>query len=593
VNPACLVVLFGGLAFYEYDENTFWPYFAKAVGSNPMLPNQQRDITGAFSKAAEMLGLIIQRRERTYYVGSAVYHIGVPLSLWDGFLEVCEWALWREDWRTLSEQEWIDAIEKRTLSRVRLRRFLIDNREAASSFIQELLEAREILTNDQNLTISEIGQASILRMEYFEEVPETAEFLRPENPESLFQDRARIIWNDQKQQISLYLPAVKSDKLPAIWKVGGQTQKAAATPDELLLNSAAFRKPLLLSLESGRYKETQRLQGLESWGLFDLEAGGRRVNSNRDELPLKSYVLISQRKIANLARQGFDEEENPTNEQCDLADGTTCFATRLWPNGEYAELKLTEPDDLTKAIRFRTRSRIKAQFFVDEGCKAAWFQRVPGDRVKVEKLPDLYVSVPRGYFKDDLADLNHKFKVFMDTMLAGGQWTHRFSQKDNERRVYLWQWIKPFIEPKPGVGVLKDFGHLSSAYRSPDLKGEHTLSIAAPDLSFKVQYQIYLDHSKAGMDQCWEDLPGPYLLWFLLCQSREGLSWEELMLARELIAPDTLVSYYLLRKYADHGFFLQKGRKWLIKESRAAGRPIGQVTLFVSWVLLLIKSLPS
>ncbi len=136
-----------------------------------MLPNQQRDITGAFSKAAEMLGLIIQRRERTYYVGSAVYHSGVPLSLWDGFLEVCEWALWQENWWTLPEQEWIDAIEKRTLSRVRLRRFLIDNREAASSFIQELLEAREILTNDQNLTISEIGQESILRMEYIEEVP--------------------------------------------------------------------------------------------------------------------------------------------------------------------------------------------------------------------------------------------------------------------------------------------------------------------------------------------------------------------------------------------------------------------------------------
>ena len=26
--PTCLVVLFGGLAFYKYDENRFWPYFA-------------------------------------------------------------------------------------------------------------------------------------------------------------------------------------------------------------------------------------------------------------------------------------------------------------------------------------------------------------------------------------------------------------------------------------------------------------------------------------------------------------------------------------------------------------------------------------
>ena len=254
-----------------------------------------------------------------------------------------------------------------------------------------------------------------------------------------------------------------------------------------------------------------------------------------------------------LARQGFDQEENPANEQLDLADGTICFATHLWPNGEYAELKLTDHDGLTKVIQFRTRSKIEAQFFVGEGRKAAWFQRVPGDRFKIEMLPILCVSIPRGYFKDDLAELNHKFKVFMDTKLAGGQWTHRFSHKGNDRQVYLWRWIKPFIEPKPGVGVLKSFGQLFSAYKSPDLKGDRTLAIEAPDVNFKVQYQIYLDHSKAGMDQCWKDLPGAFLPWFLLCQSHEGMTWEDLMLARHLIAPDLRVSYYLLRKYADLG----------------------------------------
>jgi len=62
-------------------------------------------------------------------------------------------------------------VDKRTGSRLRLKRFLVDNRKAATSFIRELLDAREILSNDQNLTIAGIGQASILRIEYFEEVP--------------------------------------------------------------------------------------------------------------------------------------------------------------------------------------------------------------------------------------------------------------------------------------------------------------------------------------------------------------------------------------------------------------------------------------
>src|ERR1700675_4419767 len=96
-HPSCLLVLYGGLAFYEYDENTFWPQFAKAVGSDRLGANQQGEINVAFAKAVESLGLKIRRREgRTDYVGSAIYHIGVPLSLWDGFLEICEWALWQD-----------------------------------------------------------------------------------------------------------------------------------------------------------------------------------------------------------------------------------------------------------------------------------------------------------------------------------------------------------------------------------------------------------------------------------------------------------------------------------------------------------------
>src|SRR3989304_1537110 len=31
--PSCLVVLYGGLAFYEYEDNTLWHQFALAIGS--------------------------------------------------------------------------------------------------------------------------------------------------------------------------------------------------------------------------------------------------------------------------------------------------------------------------------------------------------------------------------------------------------------------------------------------------------------------------------------------------------------------------------------------------------------------------------
>lgn len=190
--PKCLVVLYGGLAFYEYDENTFWPQFYEAVG-NELPDNQQAEINNAFSKATEQLSLkILQRRRGSDYVGSAVYHIGIPLSLWDGFIEICEWAqkrtLYQENWETLTDEKWTESIGKRTGGRQRLKKFLIDNREAATTFIKEILDARQILSNNQDYTISDLKQACFLRPEYFDEVPETAEFLRPENPESLFQD---------------------------------------------------------------------------------------------------------------------------------------------------------------------------------------------------------------------------------------------------------------------------------------------------------------------------------------------------------------------------------------------------------------------
>jgi hypothetical protein len=54
--PACLIILYGGLAFYEYDEREFWPPFAKAIGKDSIPPNQQTEINQAFTQAAEHFG---------------------------------------------------------------------------------------------------------------------------------------------------------------------------------------------------------------------------------------------------------------------------------------------------------------------------------------------------------------------------------------------------------------------------------------------------------------------------------------------------------------------------------------------------------
>ena len=173
----CLVTLYGGWAFYEYSGGKFWPQFQAQFGGKEIVSPNQMNLE--FAEIAAELGLrILERDSGNDYVGSAIYLIGVPLSFWDGFLEVCEWAWWQDDWKGRTKPDWDEAVALRAGSRIRLKTFLQDNRESATEFIQEMHDVRRILTEDEHLTISDLQQACILRQEYFDEVPETAEFLR-------------------------------------------------------------------------------------------------------------------------------------------------------------------------------------------------------------------------------------------------------------------------------------------------------------------------------------------------------------------------------------------------------------------------------
>jgi len=47
------------------------------------------------------------------FVGTAVFHTGIPLSLWEGFLAVCEWASWNSGWENLDDEQWAEKVGKR------------------------------------------------------------------------------------------------------------------------------------------------------------------------------------------------------------------------------------------------------------------------------------------------------------------------------------------------------------------------------------------------------------------------------------------------------------------------------------------------
>jgi hypothetical protein len=574
--PSCLLMLYCGLAFYEYDENTFWPQFANAVGSEELPANQQTEINGAFASTVRLFRLEIKLRDKgTDFVGSAVNLIGIPLSLWDGFLEICDWAIWQADWRSLSDEEWAETIERRSGSRTRLRRFLTENRKSATGFIEDVLDVRQILSNEPHLTVGDIARASILRQEYFDDVPETADFLRPQNPDSLFPFRVRLIWNERRQNISVLLPAISRDRLPAVWCVGSHQQKAGLSPDELVLNSDAFTNLIPVTLQFGEERETRHVRGVNEWGLFDLENDGRLANISRDHLPLRSYALISRSEIDLESRTGFDESDNQVNEPFELGDGTVCFLTRLWPTGKHAAISLKINDHCT-TIRFKTRARVEARFITGCGAKAAHFNRTPDGSIKIDHLPVPCVAIPCGYFKDNAVALDHEFTICIDGRVASGRWEHVNVRDALDRDYYRWRWDRmPWLEHRPGAATtIKSLSQLSEVFKSPDLRGNRQISIEAkPHISENIEVRM-VNRERKAINRCWSNLPGAFVPMFLLCQSTDGMRWDDLVLAKDVIAPTSRLSPYVLHKYEHLGIVMRRGHLWAIRENRAESVPL-------------------
>jgi len=576
--PSCLVFLYAGIAFYEYDDNTFWPQFSRCVGSTPLSTNQQTETNSRFAEASVGCGLMLRHHEHgTDYVGSAVNYVGIPLLLWEDFIDLCEWALRRSDWASMSDIEWQECMQRRYGGRVRLRRFLTENRDIARVFVKDMLEVREILTEDAASQIADIAQASILRIEYFDEVPETAQFLRPDNPESLFQNRARLVWNDRTQHLLLQLPATDASSLPAAWHVDGLVESAATTPTQVVFDSKAFGGPIKLRLESADGAiETQRIRGIGEWALFDMDKDGRIVNLQREQYPLRSYLLLSQTPLNIISREGFEEEDSPINECIELRDGINCYATRLWPFKSRAELQIQlAPDDI-KVLTFRAQARIETRVYLGKSYKAAYFQRVVENHVKMDHLPILCVSIPDGYFNDNDAEVKSHFRVLVDDRPASGEWDVIHPMGPQAMTYYSWNWsYKPIIERRPGIEKLTSLRELGTAYKASDLSGMHVFTIdGSPHYRASVRVEI-LHRVRHEIDQCWRDLPGAVLPLFLVCQSFDGMKWDELLVAKNVVAPDLALSPHLLRRYEKDGILIQRGNKWQFYKSRAMIDAVG------------------
>src|SRR5208282_6406643 len=174
-----LLRLYHCVAFLRYEGNAFWASFGEAVGDGGIAldGNRQAEINRVFAHAAEHLNLKVigVDRARHLYVQSAVRHVGIPVRVWRGFVEVCERLFVEpEDWRQWPDERWEDAIHLWLGGRKNLRAFFVENRPTALKWVDEMLEARRILEKNRNWTLDDVAQVSHLRSEYFDEVPETA-----------------------------------------------------------------------------------------------------------------------------------------------------------------------------------------------------------------------------------------------------------------------------------------------------------------------------------------------------------------------------------------------------------------------------------
>lgn len=576
--PYLLLVLYAGVAFHEYKDATFWPQFCRVVGLSSLSHNRKKKLNENFDRAAKSTGLrIIKTAAGCSFVGTAVFFIGVPVSLWDEFLIVCEWALCRKDWKNFSDEQWREELEKRFGRYSRLLKFLTENRQAATEFIQEMLDARRMLTEDAQLNLSDIRQASILRPEYFEEVPETAEFLRPNDPESLLQRRPRLLW--QNNRIAIHLPPVEAKG--AVWRFGEETKSASNVATEFPIHSKAFQERLTIQLQSSQTTKSFRIPGLYPFGLRDEESN-RFVNPNRARLPLRSYMLVSLKEL-KIEGKGWakDDEEETENVPLLLKDSAQVFMTSLFPVVDRPKLKVNG-----RKIEFWRRESVKLRLYSgSENSYACRFLLRENCPIQIEQgphlVPHLVLEIPEGFVEDD-NDLRHReFKVLMDGKLAPGKWRffHDYDGKETK-----WEYYEYHMD------LSKD----SSA--SMPL-GEHTIQVhsrQAGVIPLRKKKEFRVEIIEPLKEDCW---PKPwqmekYLLWVVLSQIQNEATWENFSIAHQAVAGLAHVNLNQndFRKLEEHDYISRRRGRFEILKNCMVFKPT-QKNQFTAYYCGLVNRL--
>ncbi len=543
INCETRPTLYAGVAFYDYESGDFWKPFAAAVGVESITPKQYKQLTKFFFYHAREIGLAtLESSPRNEFVGAAIFQIGVPLSLWQDFLRICENLWWREDWKTFSDDEWQVFIERKASGlTARLKGFFVENPRTARRFIAEVHDVRRLVASGAD--VAEIVQMSFLRPEHFAAAPETEQFISPQKSLA-FLNRFQLVWNENQAKISIYLPPVAAAELPAVWRLGETEQRADLYQQEFPVNRHAFQTKISLKFEGASQTETKKLEGIENWAIFDDDTN-RLVNIERANLPLKSYTIVSAAPLEEIVLKGFDEEIEP-NGKLNLRDGFECYINRLSPMERKAQISFVCNGEKHE-LKFRTKNRVEIFLLAGLDCNAAQF-RLYKNTLKTDCLPVPCLILPADLFDGEEIDLAEKFKVSLDAQMSAGNWEK--ARDDGNQTFYFWRWDST-----------------TKARKKLDL------TIESEGLAIKKEFKIEILQPKTNLADCWTNLPDKFLPFVLLAQpnfkSDKGTTFDEMREIKEIVKPHgRFVSLGFFHFYENLGVLKGYGNRWQFAKSK-------------------------